>query len=134
MPAKLDRCVAKVKAKQDGAVNPWAVCKASTGLAELLSYCDGPHERNVAREAYYAELKRGVGKEKALAHAELYLQSIKQLQTPRKTTPPESNGKLKQGMDGGLSLLPSKGGAISTPPMNARIPRQTTGLGAIPLP
>jgi len=28
MPAKLDRCVKKVKAK-GGVKNPWAVCKAS---------------------------------------------------------------------------------------------------------
>lgn len=35
MPAKLERCVAKVKARQRGKgkkVNPWAVCVASTGL------------------------------------------------------------------------------------------------------
>jgi hypothetical protein len=38
MPAKLERCVAKVKARQRGKgkkgkkVNPWAVCVSSTGL------------------------------------------------------------------------------------------------------
>jgi hypothetical protein len=35
MPAKLERCVAKVKARQSGKakkVNPWAVCVSSTGL------------------------------------------------------------------------------------------------------
>jgi len=31
MPAKLIRCVKKVKAK-GGKVNPWAVCIASTGI------------------------------------------------------------------------------------------------------
>jgi len=31
VPAKLERCVKKVKAK-GGAVNPWAVCVAATGL------------------------------------------------------------------------------------------------------
>lgn len=31
MPTKLIRCVRKVKAKKT-AVNPWAVCIASTGL------------------------------------------------------------------------------------------------------
>ena len=36
MPAKLERCVEKVKAKGSG-VNPWAVCVASTGLK--------PHKR-----------------------------------------------------------------------------------------
>lgn len=29
MPAKLDRCVRKVKAKSGKKVNPWAVCKAA---------------------------------------------------------------------------------------------------------
>lgn len=38
MPAKLERCVAKVKAANakrsgDRKVNPWAVCVASTGLS-----------------------------------------------------------------------------------------------------
>lgn len=37
MPSKLLRCVAKVKAKSKGKVNPWAVCVASTGLK--------PHKR-----------------------------------------------------------------------------------------
>ena len=33
MPAKLERCVRKVKAKKGGKkVNPYAVCVASTGL------------------------------------------------------------------------------------------------------
>jgi hypothetical protein len=35
MPAKLERCVAKVKARQQGKskkVNPWAVCISATGL------------------------------------------------------------------------------------------------------
>lgn len=33
MPAKLIRCVKKVKAKSKGKkVNPWAVCVSSTGL------------------------------------------------------------------------------------------------------
>jgi len=30
MPAKLDRCVRKVRRKSPG-VNPWAVCKAAIG-------------------------------------------------------------------------------------------------------
>lgn len=32
MPKKLEDCVAKVKARKDSKVNPWAVCVASTGL------------------------------------------------------------------------------------------------------
>ena len=33
MPAKLERCVKKVKAKSSNKkVSPWAVCVASTGL------------------------------------------------------------------------------------------------------
>lgn len=32
MPAKLERCVEKVKAKSGGKVNAWAVCSKSTGL------------------------------------------------------------------------------------------------------
>lgn len=32
MPAKLERCVRKVKAKSGKKVNPYAVCVASTGL------------------------------------------------------------------------------------------------------
>ena len=31
MPAKLERCVRKVKAK-GGVKNPWAVCVAATGI------------------------------------------------------------------------------------------------------
>ena len=37
MPAKLDRCVKKVKAKnrkKKKKVNPWAVCSASTGYVK----------------------------------------------------------------------------------------------------
>ena len=33
MPAKLDRCVAKLKRK-GGVENPWAVCKASLGMTK----------------------------------------------------------------------------------------------------
>jgi len=32
MPAKLERCVRKVKAKSKGKVNAWAVCSDSTGI------------------------------------------------------------------------------------------------------
>lgn len=32
MPAKLERCVRKVKAKGGKGKNPWAICVASTGL------------------------------------------------------------------------------------------------------
>lgn len=32
MPKKLMDCVAKVKARKNSGVNPWAVCVASTGL------------------------------------------------------------------------------------------------------
>ena len=32
MPAKLERCVKKVKAKSGKKVNAWAVCSASTGI------------------------------------------------------------------------------------------------------
>ena len=32
MPKKLMDCVAKVKARHQAGVNPWAVCVASTGL------------------------------------------------------------------------------------------------------
>jgi len=41
MPAKLERCVRKVKMR-GGAVNPWAVCVASTGLK--------PHRRKRSRK------------------------------------------------------------------------------------
>lgn len=42
MPAKLERCVADVKAKGKK-VNPWAVCRASLGTdAEILAG-DKPH-------------------------------------------------------------------------------------------
>ena len=32
MPAKLESCVRKVKAKSKGKTNAWAVCVASTGI------------------------------------------------------------------------------------------------------
>jgi len=32
MPAKLERCVKKVKAKSKGKVSAWAVCVKSTGM------------------------------------------------------------------------------------------------------
>ena len=32
MPKKLEDCVARVKARRQRGVNPWAVCVASTGL------------------------------------------------------------------------------------------------------
>lgn len=41
MPAKLERCVRKVKAKNKGGkkkVNPYAVCVASTGLKFTKSH------------------------------------------------------------------------------------------------
>lgn len=41
MPAKLERCVKKVKAK-GGTKNAWAVCVASTGLK--------PHRRKAAKK------------------------------------------------------------------------------------
>lgn len=37
MPAKLERCVRKVKAK-GGAYNAWAVCVKSTGLKPYKSH------------------------------------------------------------------------------------------------
>jgi len=40
MPAKLERCVRKVKAKSKGKVNAYAVCIKSTGLK--------PHRRKKA--------------------------------------------------------------------------------------
>ena len=62
MPEKLERCVAKVKAKGN-VKNPWAVCIASTGIKRKKG--GGWTKGKTSKKKSDAELKRRVLKARA---------------------------------------------------------------------
>ena len=58
MPAKLDRCVADVKAK-GGVDNPWAVCNASIGKEQKAKTDEKPHQEAIDHAGDNKNLVKG---------------------------------------------------------------------------